>query len=132
MANKKTNKIKGFSLQFLPHSEIRVLGSSGRIRKIINSVLKNNIVILQGRLGVDEETKLIESSMELVGKIKNFKGIELAVISGSAQGFLQKFKKGLIKFIFGGEIGALSVIGPASIVKDIKRNPKKLELYLNK
>jgi len=32
----------------------------------------------------------------------------------------------------GGDLGAITIIGPASIVKEIKRDPKKIELMLNK
>ena len=41
---KRLGKIKGFSIQFLPFSEIRDLDSTQRIRKILSIVLGNNIV----------------------------------------------------------------------------------------
>jgi len=135
MAKKKNiGKIKGFSLQFLPYSEIRDLDSTWRIKKILNIILGNNILILQGRLKPDEETRLIEDTMAMIGHVKNFKGIELAVISGngSNSGFLGKFKSNIVNAIAGGDIGALTILGPATIVKEIKRNPKKIELLLTK
>ena len=55
MVRKRLGKIKGFSIQFLPYSEIRGLDSNHRIRKILNIVLGNNILILQGRLEPEEE-----------------------------------------------------------------------------
>ena len=45
-SNKKLGKIKGFSIQFLPYVEIKDLNSDDRIRKILNIVLGNNILIL--------------------------------------------------------------------------------------
>ena len=40
--NKKAlGKIKGFSIQFLPYSEIRYLDSTERIKKILGIVLGN-------------------------------------------------------------------------------------------
>ena len=68
-------KIKGFSIQFLPYSEIRDLNGTDRIKKILNIVLGNNILILQGRLRSEEEARLIGDTMAMVGHIKNFKGI---------------------------------------------------------
>ena len=137
MATKKKKKdlgkIKGFAIQFLPYSEIRDLGSSERIRKILGIVLANNILILQGRLLADEETRLIEDTMAMIGHVKNFRGIELAVISGNGQeGFFSKMKKSLANVLSGGDLGAITIIGPATIVKEIKRNPKRIELLLNK
>jgi hypothetical protein len=124
--------IKGFSIQFLPYSEIKELDSDGRIRKILGIILNNNILILQGRLTANEETRLIGDTMAMIGHIKNFRGIELAVISGNAQeSILGKMTRGIANAIAGGDFSAITIIGPATIVKEMKRNPKKIELLLN-
>ena len=72
--------------------------------------------------------------MAMAGHVKNFKGIELAVISGDkdTQGFFNKFRTGLVNIISKGDLGAVTIIGPATIIKEIKRNPKKIELLLTK
>jgi len=130
---KKIGKIKGLSIQFMPYSDIRDLNSTERIKKILEIVLGNEIIILQGRLKPEEESRLIGDTMALVGHIKNFKGIELAVISENGNdSFFNKFRNGLIKLLSRGELGAITIIGPATIVKEIKRDPKKIELFLNK
>ena len=133
MVKKKLGKIKGFSIHFLPYSEMRGLDSSKRIRKVLSIVLGNNILILQGKLEADEETRLIEDTMAMIGHVKNFKGIELAVISGNGNrggGFFGRFKRNIANSIAGEDLGAVTIIGPATIVKEIKRNPKKIELLL--
>ncbi|MFH1711261.1 MAG: DUF2073 domain-containing protein [Nanoarchaeota archaeon] len=128
---KRLGKLRGFAIQFLPYSEIRDLDSSQRIRKILNIILSNNILILQGRLYPEEETRLIGDTMAMMGHVKNFKGVELAVISGNGNhGFFGRFRNNLVSAIAGGDIGAVTIIGPATIVKEIKRNPKKIELLL--
>jgi len=130
---KKLGQIKGFSIQFLPYSEIRDLSSNQRIRKILNIVLGNYILILQGRLFPDEESRLIGDTMAMIGHVKNFKGIELAVISsnGKKKGFMDRMKGNIVNRLSKGDLGAITIIGPATIVKEIKRNPKKIELMLN-
>lgn len=134
MVKKKVKKIKGFSIQFLPYSEIKNLDSNGRIKKILELILGNNILILQGRLSSEEETRLIGDTMAMVKHVKNFKGIELAVISGEGknENFFGKMRSGIVNVLSGGDIGAITIIGPATIVKEIKKNPKKIELLLNK
>jgi len=130
---KKIGKIKGFSIQFMPYAEIRGLNTTERIKKILDVVLGSNILILQGRLLPEEETRLIEDTMAMIGHIKNFRGIELAVIgNGSKEGFFGKMRTGIVKALSGGDLGAITIIGPATVVKEIKRNPKKIELLLNK
>ena len=130
---KGLGKIKGFSIQFLPYSEIKNLNADERIRKVLGIVLGNNILIVQGRSKAEEETRLIGDTMAMIGHVKNFKGIELAVISGNGDGgFLDNLKQRLVRGLSGGDLGAITIIGPATIVKEIKRNPKKIELMLNK
>ncbi len=129
----KLGKIKGFSIQFLPYSEIRGLNSEDRMRKILGIILGNNILILQGRLTSNEEARLIGDTMAMIGHVANFKGIELAVISGNNQdSLLGKMTKGIANAIAGGDFSSITIIGPATIVKEIKRNPKKIELLLNR
>ncbi len=133
MVKKTIGKIKGFTIQFLPYAEIRSLNSNERIRKILGIVLGNNILILQGRLRPEEETRLIGDTMAMIEHVKNFKGIELAVISGNGEsGFFTKMKQGFANAIAGGDLGAVTIIGPATIVKEIKKNPKKIELLLTR
>ncbi len=129
----KIGKIKGFSIQFLPYSEIRELNSDDRIKKILSIILGNNILILQGRLTSNEETRLIGDTMAMIGHIKNFRGIELAVISGNGtDSILGKMMRSFANILAGGDFSSITIIGPATIVKEIKRNPKKIELLLNK
>lgn len=130
---KNLGKIKGFSIQFLPFSEIRDLNSDDRIKKILSIILDSNILILQGRLTSSEEARLIGDTMAMIGHVKEFKGIELAVIAGNGkEGFFGKMTKGIANALAGGDFSAITIIGPASIVKEMKRNPKKIELLLNR
>lgn len=130
---KNIGRIRGLSIQFLPYSEIRLLDSNSRIKKILTIVLGNNILILQGRLKPEEEARLIGDTMAMIGYVKEFKGIELAVIENEEEdGMIERLKKNALKLISGGELGTITIIGPATIVKEIKKNPKKIELLLNK
>ena len=129
----KVGKIKGFAIQFMPHAEIRGLESGGRIKKVLDVVLGNNILILQGKLEAEEESRLIEDTMAMIGHVKNFRGIELAVISNNHKaGPFARMKNRMANALVGGDLGAVTIIGPATVVKEIKRNPKKIELFLNK
>jgi len=130
---KNLGTIKGFTIQFMPYSEIKYLDSNERIKKILAISLGNNILIHQGRLQPEEETRLIGDTMAMIDHVKAFKGIELAVIAGNGdEGLWRRFKKSLANALAGGDLGAVTIIGPATIVKEIKKNPKKIELLLNK
>lgn len=129
----KTNKkIKGLTLHFMPFSEISKLETVDRIKKLLKIILDNKVVILQGRLRPEEETRLIEDTMIMIGNIKGFKGVELAVISQNSedeQNVFDKMRFGLAKALVGQQ-DALTIIGPASVVKEMKKDPKKLEVMM--
>lgn len=116
------------TLRILPYTEIEHLSSLSRIRKILNIAKENKIVLMQGRLKKEEETELIKTTMEEIDK--NFKGIELAVIYPKIQkdtGVFSNIKNNIINTLLGDRQG-LTIVGPASIVKQIKKDPKKIEL----
>ncbi|MAG02962.1 hypothetical protein CMI42_06495 [Candidatus Pacearchaeota archaeon] len=125
-------KIKGLTLQFIPYREISGLDSVERIKKLLKIILDNKVVVLQGRLRVDEESRLIEDTMVMIDNVKGFKGIELEVISGDNEGrsFFERFKSGIAKMIVGQQ-DAITIIGPASIVKEMKKDPSKLEIVMS-
>ena len=115
------------TLHFMPYTEIESLSSIGRIKKLLDIAKENKIVLLQGRLRKEEETELIKTTMEEINK--EFKGIELAVIHPALSQLsgVQKFKNDLVSAVLGDRQG-LTIIGPASVVKAIKKDPNKIEL----
>ena len=127
---KKNKKIKGLSIHIMPYSEIRELTITERVKKILSLILGNRVVILQGRLRPEEEIRLIEDTMAMVDHIKTFKGIELAVVDASRdeEGFFLKMRRGIARGLTG-ESNSLTVIGPASVVKEIKKDPSKIEVF---
>lgn len=135
-ARKKTTKkkINGFAIQFMPYSEIKNLNSTERIRKILDIAFNNSILILQGRLAPEEETRLIEDTMAMIGHVKSFKGIELAVIKArnDNQTRIEIFKEKLATKLSGADLNSTTIIGPATVVREIKQDPRKIELFLNK
>jgi len=128
---RRNKKIKGLTLHFMPYSEIAGLNNVERIKKLLRIVLDNKVVILQGRLKPEEETRLIEDTMIMIGNIKGFKGVELAVISQDSEdkSLFMKAREKVAKVLVGQQ-DALTIIGPATIVKEMKRDPKKLEIMM--
>jgi len=127
---KKTTKL---TLQFIPFNEIEGLSSGERVHKLLKIVLADKIVVLQGKLRAEEEVRLIEDTMAMIGHVKGFKGVELAVLAPKRQSsmILTGLKSNIARALVG-DRESITVIGPASIVKDIKKDPSKLELALKR
>ncbi len=117
------------TIQFVPYHEVLPLTQEERLNKLLDIVKKNKIVVMQGRLKPVEEAGLIQKTMESVGK--EFKGIELCTVYPEAknQNIPNQMKTMLIKMLTGAKDG-ITIIGPATIVKQIRKNPDKIELLL--
>lgn len=117
------------TLQFIPYHEIEGLSSVKRIQKLLALVKREKIILLEGRLRSHEEAELIRKTMEQISD--KFKGIELAVINPETVGaaFFQRVKAALVNFLLGNRTG-FTVIGPASIVREIKQDPGKVQLLM--
>jgi hypothetical protein len=117
------------TLRFVPYSEIEYLSSARRVHRLLDLVKENKIVLLEGRLKKEEEADLIEITMEKIDE--RFKGIELAVINPEQKeekNVLRSMKSSFMNFMLGDRQG-LTVIGPATVVSEIRKNPDKIELY---
>lgn len=109
------------TIQFIPYNQIAYLESDEKIRKLLKEVRLNKIVLMQGRLNPGEETNLIQQTMEVIDE--TFRGVEICTVYPEAKDALGKLRT----FFLGSREG-VTVIGPASIVKEIRRNPNRIEL----
>lgn len=118
----------GLVLQFVPYTEIENLGPARRVNKLLDMAKQNKIVLLEGRLKKEEEKDLIEITMEEINS--KFKGIELAVINPQQKegNVIKNIKSGFINMVLGDRQG-FTIIGPATVVKQIKKDPDKIELF---
>jgi len=115
------------TLQFVPSDEIIGLNSEKKLQKLLRIIRQDKIVLMEGKLTSKEEADLIEMTMEQVDR--NFKGIEIASLEPENNGkFVDLVKDNIFKLFFGGARG-MTVLGPANIIKEIKRDPNKLQLY---
>ncbi len=115
------------TLQYIPHYELKNLDTESKIKKILKHVKDDRIILIDCRLDPLEEGLLIERTMEEVDR--KFKGIEIASIIPDKKNmqFLDIFKRDLAKILLGKDDG-VTIIGPATIIKEIKKNPNKIEL----
>lgn len=116
------------TLQFIPSHELNSLDEEAKMKKIMGYIKSNNIIVMDGRLKSQEEAHLIKYTMGMINN--KFKGIEIATIDSDdhlLQG-LNKLRVNLAGMLLGRSSG-LTVIGPATIVKEIRKDPNKIRLF---
>lgn len=116
------------TLQFIPYHEIEDISSQQRVEKLLNVVKNDRIIVLEGRLRSEEEGELIKKTMESIDQ--KFTGIELSVIYPEQKNssLHKRLKQLLVNMVLGDRRG-LTIIGPANIVKEIKQDPDKIQLF---
>ena len=118
------------TFQFITYTEIAQLPLEKKIEKIMNFVKEEKIILIEGRLKKPEEAELIKATMEAVDE--KFKGIEISNLSAEKKdlGFAMSMKEKIADMMFRDQRG-MTIIGPASIVREIKRSPDKIQLFMN-
>ena len=117
------------TLQYIPFEEIKNLDSEKKIQKLLRIVKQEKIVLMEGCLTSKEEAKLIEETMQLIDK--KFKGVEVSTINPAPNNLPNIIKNNILDLLLGKRRG-LTIVGPAHIVKDIKKDPNKIHLFTSK
>lgn len=125
---KKRESRNMLTLQFVPYIDIAALNSEQRLKKLLDIVKEDKIILLEGRLKEQEEGELIKKTMESIDE--KFTGIELGVVypEGKDKGFYKTIQRFLVKVLLGDRVG-FTIIGPANIIKEIKKDPDKIQLF---
>lgn len=112
-------------IEFLSAKSLQGKNSQDKLSAILASVKKDKIVVLENPLSREEEKTLIEKTMQQVSD--KFSGIEISSFGEQKE----DLRASLIRLL-GGKTGGFTVIGPANLVKQIKRDPEKLNLFAGK
>lgn len=113
-------------IEFISVSELEDKTSDEKVEYILERVKKNSILVVEKSLTASEEASLIEETMNQVDD--KFPGIEVSTLGEKN---IEGLRERLIKML-GGSTGGLTVIGPAKLVKRIKKEPTKIKLLAGK
>jgi hypothetical protein len=101
------------------------------VKFLLDNVAEDKIIILQGTLSHEEKKDLIEETMKKIKGSRGFRGIEIETLNPKIvdMGLMMRLRKSIADFLVG-DREVLTLIGPATIIKEVKKDLKKLELFL--
>ncbi|MEM7823012.1 MAG: DUF2073 domain-containing protein [Candidatus Aenigmatarchaeota archaeon] len=111
-----------FKIKFLPYEKFK----SGGFGSIFKDLKENTIILVDAKLKPEEENMLIEETMKNLSD--RFKGIELGSLELPQKNGMAWMKNRIFEFLEGKKRG-ITIVGPAKLVRQIKRNPEELLLY---
>jgi len=122
--------MKNLKIKFLPYERFK----KNSLKAVLRDLRENTIIIIDAKLNSDEEFFIIRETMKKVSN--SFSGIELSSLelrTDSKQNAFEKvlngMKRGIVERMTGKKRG-MTIIGPASIVHRIKKNPEDILLYM--
>jgi len=132
----KKNRYKKIKMDFVSATMLNDKSGKKKINFILSKVKDGSILVVDGVLKPEEEIDLIKETMRRVDD--GFPGIEVCSLKKQAKGWQQFFdvlsdrSEKVQDIIWRGITGkpinkglktGLTLIGPAKIIKDVKKNP---------
>jgi hypothetical protein len=118
------------TIHYLPYHTIMLMKSSDRIELILSLLRTDRIIIIDGRLNSKDEATLIRETMSRI--TEEFHGIELGVLHDNARrSIIYRAKQGIVKMLTGTSSG-LTIIGPASVISEMRQYPENVVLHFDK
>jgi hypothetical protein len=121
-------------LKFISHERLSGMKSQERVSAILDNIRDNNLVLIEGRLRSTEEAALIRDTMSIIGdNIDTFNGLEISVLHNdrSNKGMWRKIREKMIDLLSGHRHG-LTIIGPASMIKELNKESDDVEIRFQK
>ena len=117
------------TLQFIPAAEYDQLSQQTRIQRILDDVRQEKIVIIDRALTPQERIELIRLALEEYD-LEGQRGIEIEVWDQQLgeKNLLRSLREKLAKLILPEIKIGFTIIGPATLIKEIKKDPEKVEL----
>jgi len=115
------------TLQYIPYHEFANLEIDEKLKRILKSVREDKIILIEGRLAPAEESELIKRTMQQIDR--KFKGIEIASVDYELKNATigDTIKRNIAHMLLRKRPG-ITIVGPATIIKEIRKDPKKIEL----
>ena len=113
--------INGLKMDFLSSTMLNSRTSMEKISMIVDRVKNGDLVVIEGGLTPEEEAELIETTMREID-VENFMGIDIYTLEKDKKSFF-----GLSK----SKIVGLTIIGPANIMKAVKKKSNFLSMIAN-
>ncbi|MBI2675299.1 MAG: DUF2073 domain-containing protein [Candidatus Aenigmarchaeota archaeon] len=114
-------------IKFIPYEKVE----EKKVEHILDEIEKDTIIMIDAKLSAEQETELIEETMKKISD--KFKGIELGSMEftpAEEAGILARIRNRVVETVVGRKRG-MTVIGPAKLIKRIKRQPKALFLEMS-
>ncbi|MFH1055191.1 MAG: DUF2073 domain-containing protein [Candidatus Altiarchaeota archaeon] len=109
-------------IEFIGGDVLSEMSTDEKMSYILEHVKDDKILVIEEGMSPLEESALIEATMAKV--TKKFPGIEVSTLREKTE---EGIREKLIRML-GGRTGGLTVIGPSKIIRQIKKDPRRITM----
>ncbi len=120
------NPSLNIELEFISSEILEEFTGEEKMQFILDKIKENKILVMEESLSSTDEAKLIEATMRNISE--KFSGIEVSTLREKQENGIRET---IIKLL-GGKTGGLTVIGPSKLIKQIKKEPKRISVLAEK
>jgi len=120
------NPSMNIELEFISSDILEEYKGEEKMQFILDKIKDNKILVMEESLSSTDEAKLIEATMRNISE--KFSGIEVSTLREKQENGIREM---IIKLL-GGKTGGLTVIGPSKLIKQIKKEPKRISVFAGK
>jgi len=128
---KKSRKMDKLALHFVPFDRFINLSGDEKTSLILKQTRDNRIIIIESYLDPKEQAVLITNVMSNIDS--KYSGVEMISFTRhdfqKENDFMTRLRNILIDF-FSGRKAGLTIVGPASLIKKIERDPEMIMLSM--
>jgi hypothetical protein len=117
------NPSMNIELEFISSDILEEFKGEEKMQFILDKIKDNKILVMEESLSSTDEAKLIEATMRNISE--KFSGIEVSTLREKQE---TGIRERIIKLL-GGKTGGLTVIGPSKLIKQIKKEPKRISVF---
>ena len=115
-------------VRVLSYDVIKNLSVEKKVKKIVDICRLGEIVMIEGSITPEVEYEITKYALKKIDS--KFSGVEIGFLKSSqTDSFIEKIRSKILNLIAKNRFG-VTVIGPSKIIKDIKMDPNKLEIFL--
>jgi hypothetical protein len=109
-------------LEFISADVLSGMSTEEKMNYVLEHVKEDKILVIEEGMSAVEEGALIQATMAQISK--KFTGIEVSTLRETTE---DGIRQRLIRML-GGKTGGLTVIGPSKLVRQIKKDPKRITM----
>lgn len=121
----------GIHVEFIQSTQLDSMAQTEKVTTIIEKVKDEKIIVLESGLDPEEQSKLVEMTMNSIDPSNDFTGISIETPKKKKKTEKSRFRKMVSKATGSDSNNSITVIGPSNRIETLKKDEDQLSTLFN-